>query len=73
MYVTGKLQQPKTTQRYHTEKIEEEQHKDECLTGQVQQPRTTETFSHKEDRKERIQGQDQFWNDFGKGFTVELK
>ena len=44
IYVTGKLQQWNTTQRYRTEKMEKKQDKDVYLTGKVPQPRTTERF-----------------------------
>ena len=42
IYPTGKLQKPKTTQKYRTEKIEEKQHKAKCLTGKVPQRKTRE-------------------------------
>ena len=61
IYPTGKLEKPKNTQKYRTEKIEEKQHKAKCLTGKVPQPKTTsryrtEKMEKKQDKAKYLTG-----------------
>ena len=43
MYLTRKVQ-PKTAQTYRIEKIENKEHKANCLTGKVPQPKATKWY-----------------------------
>ena len=58
MYITGKVPQPKTTEWYRTEKMENKQHKDKYLRGNDPQRNTTERL--RTEKMEKKQHKDDY-------------